>query len=680
MSEWSQERFESNVAALRGRDARLAELVERHHGTGRGEGLPCRLPPDGARQVVGKLCPAGTCSDSILVAGIDRGWLWGMLYDLPVSVPLRPGFRPPLWFLARSMEEFRVALHVHDWRTMLADARVRLFVGEDPVNQARRSMVENPQTPLPRLSVTLDPAIWPAGMNLDALGKGVTAEMNRRLDAAMRKLAGSNPAGLPTLVEQVATHERDLRVMGITARYTTFLQHSMRDWLAGFAAMGHQTKLLIEEADHEQLNSLCLAEACVDFRPDLILLIDHFRAELGGLPQNVPCVMWLQDYLPNLFAAKAGAAQGPCDYVVGYNRTECTTRFGYPFERFMPAMVAVNEERFAPVELSADDRRRYECDVCFVSHASRPAEAIIADQIAQNDASVKPLLTDAFERLKSIYDAGLCISHPLHVRQVIDQAMIATRTALTADSAQRLADVFTHRINNALLRHQMIDWAAEMNLSIHLYGHGWEQHPRFARFARGPADNSTELRKIFAAARISLQATPHGAVHQRLLEGLAAGGFFLIRYVPADVIERNYQPLWQWCLEEGIETDEQIQQRATPQVWKLLGQLQRTLGIDPFKLGMRLIDDLRTGADTAWLRSAGAVWPEHYDAVAFDSKAMLHQKISRFLADETERRRLAIAMRQVVVERMTYRAVNERLLTFIGEDLATNVPAMEAAA
>src|SRR5687768_17779093 len=31
--------------------------------------------------------------------------------------------------------------------------------------------LDNPQTPLPRLSVTLDPAIWPAGMNLDALGK-----------------------------------------------------------------------------------------------------------------------------------------------------------------------------------------------------------------------------------------------------------------------------------------------------------------------------------------------------------------------------------------------------------------------------------------------------------------------------------------------------------------------------
>jgi hypothetical protein len=444
--------------------------------------------------------------------------------------------------------------------------------------------------------------------------------------------------------------------------------------------MGHETKLVIEQADHEQVNSLSLAEACAQFKPDLILLIDHYRAELGGLPKNVPCVMWLQDYLPNLFKPEAGAAQGPFDYVVGYNRTECTARFGYPFERFIPAMVAVNERRFAPAELSDDDRRRYECDVCFISHASKPAEAIIAEQVAQNGAQVKPLLIDAFDRLRSIYEGGLCISHPLHVRQVIDESMTSTRIGLTRDSAARLTDVFTHRINNALLRHQMIDWAAEMDVRIHLYGNGWEQHPRFARFARGPADNATELRKMYGAARIGLQATPHGAVHQRLLEGLAAGGFFLIRYVPGDVIERIYQPLWEWCVTEGIEDDEQIRRRATPEIWKLLGKLQRALGLDPFGLGMRLIDDLRTGADTGWLRSAGAVWPLEYDQVAFDSKAMMQAKVSHFLKDEAERRRLAESMRRVVVERLTYRAVNERLLRFVREDLAKRTIALEAAA
>jgi hypothetical protein len=677
MSSWSTEQFEANCAALRSRDPHLADELMRHQGMDFADLPASRVSPDAARQVVRKLCPKGACTDSILVAGIDHGWLWGMLYDLPVSAPMRAGYRPPLWFVARTIGELWAAMHLHDWRRMLADPRLQLFVGQNAMDQARRAMLANPAVAVPRVSVTLDAGIWPGGMNLDVLSGSVNSDLRRRLEGATRVLGaiyGHAPQAEPL------NSARGLRVMGITARYTTFLQHSMRDWLAAFEGMGHVTRLVIEESDHEQLNSLSLAEACVEFRPDLILLIDHYRAELGGLPENVPCVMWLQDYLPNLFRPEAGAAQGPFDYVVGYNRTECTTRFGYPFARFMPAMVAVNERRFAPAELSEDEPRRYECDVCFVSHASKPADAFVTEQIAQNGPQVKPLLVDAFERLKGIYDEGLCISHPLHVRMVIDEAMAATRIGLSADSARRLADLFTHRINNALLRHQMIDWAAEMGVNIHLYGNGWERHPRFARFARGPADNATELRKIYGAARIGLQATPHGAVHQRLLEGLAAGGFFLIRYVPGDVIERIYQPLWDWCTGEGIESDDQIRARATPEVREMLEQLRRTLGIDPFGLGMRLIDDLRTGADTGWARSAGSVWPLEYDPVAFDSRGMLQEKIAKYLGDEGERRRLAEAMRSVVVERLTYRAVNERLLEFVGADLAKRTVAMEAAA
>ena len=64
--------------------------------------------------------------------------------------------------------------------------------------------------------------------------------------------------------------------------------------------------MLIEEADHELLNTLCHAQACVDFKPDLILLIDHYRAEFPGLPTQIPAVMWIQDLLPNIFNPTAG--------------------------------------------------------------------------------------------------------------------------------------------------------------------------------------------------------------------------------------------------------------------------------------------------------------------------------------------------------------------------------------
>lgn len=639
---------------------------------------PARLGLAAARQVLGKLCPTGHYTEAVLLAGLDQGWLWDLVYNAPVHSSISPGFRPPVFLASPSLEEFWIACHLHDWQKLLADPRAVLAIGPDAYEQIPKSFELHPALPIPRLCITIDPTIWPEGKNIDSLTREIGDQLSQRLRIANQNLTGIYPPASEAAALARLRGASSLRILGITSQYTTFLQHSMRDWLAAFDAAGHQTRLVIEPSDHEQLNSLTLVEAAADFRPDLILLIDHYRAELGGLPAHCPAVMWIQDYLPHLFNAKAGAAQSPWDYVVGYNRTECTTRFAYPFQRFMPSMVVVNEDRFAPPQLTSEEQRRFECDVCFVSHASTPADQIIQEQIRINPHA-KPLLTDAFERLRAIYDAGHFLSHPLHVKGILQEACVTTRMNPDATSLQALIDLFTHRINNALFRHQMLDWAAGLDINLHLCGQGWDKHPRFARFARGPADNTTDLVKIYRAAKINLQATPHGAVHQRLLEGLAAGGFFLIRYVPGDVIERIYQPMWEWCVREGIESDEQLMQRATPEMFKLLGQIQRTLGLDPFKLHMSLLDDIRTGADTGFVRSAATLFAD-YDHVAFDSAAMLKQKIQHFLTNPEERAAVTQAMRQSVISRMTYRAVNQRLLDFITRDLSARTLPAEAAA
>jgi hypothetical protein len=354
--------------------------------------------------------------------------------------------------------------------------------------------------------------------------------------------------------------------------------------------------------------------------------------------------------------------------VIGYGRAECTRQHGYPPERFMATMAAVNEARFAPPELSAGDVEKYACDVSFVSHASKPAEAFVAEQVARNPHA-KALLTDAFERLKSIYDDGLCISHPLHVRGVIREAMAATRSTLDGPSLDALTGTFAQQVNNALLRHQMLEWTAELGVDLRLYGNGWEKHPRLAKFARGPADHQGDLRKIYRASRINLQATPHGAVHQRTLEGLCAGGFFLMRYVPGDRVGEIYRPLWAWCEREGIETDEDLLRHAGPDVMKILGEFQRTVGLDPFKLGVSLMDDMRMFADVGFVQSAAVMWADEYERVAIDSRAALHQRVKHFLANEGERERLAESMRRRVVETATYGAINRRLLEFISRGM-----------
>jgi 5-methyltetrahydropteroyltriglutamate--homocysteine methyltransferase len=86
---------------------------------------------------------------------------------LPASTPTTPGHHPPLYFLSSEIEEVWIAFHLHDWRTMLADRRVRLMVGPDVAEQLRQSLIAHPEVPQPKLALTLGPPLWPPGSDLE---------------------------------------------------------------------------------------------------------------------------------------------------------------------------------------------------------------------------------------------------------------------------------------------------------------------------------------------------------------------------------------------------------------------------------------------------------------------------------------------------------------------------------
>jgi hypothetical protein len=695
--------FQANLDGLRTRDNTLSQALAKHVPTveyvfsgdaqriqlgrqsaERIDPLPNPVPPASAREIAHKLFPTGRCTEPAMVAGLDHGWLWQAIYQLECSTPATPGHRPPLYFLASDIERLWLLMHVHDWSNLLADARIQLFVGLDAVSQCQRSMLDRPQIPWAKLCVTIDPQLWqrhssgngPA--SVDTLWQHAHQGANARMQQLNRQIEALY-AG--TDVKALARRLRGekLRIFGITSYFTTFLKHSMGDWLDAMAALGHDTRLVMEQADHEIANPICFADAILDFKPDLILMIDHYRGEITGLPKQIPCVMWVQDNLPNIFSARAGAAQGPRDYCLGFGRLNLRDSFGYPEQRFLPAQVGVNEARFTPQPLSTIDRQTHACDVSFVSHASIPATVLLTEQLNRADPAGRKLLIDIFEQMRGVYDAGTAITQPLHIRQMIENALMRQRGQIDETVKRQLLDFFNQKINNALFRHQALTWAADLDVNLHVYGRGWEQHPRFGKFARGIACNQTQLCTIFQTSRINLQITPFGSVHQRLFEGLAAGGFFLLRYVPGDEIERVYRELGSWCAENGIETDIELRTRATPQVRSLLQHAGELVGLDPFQAGHSLIEVLRLSHDGGYIRSAATVWDE-YDKVSFRSASQLKARVTHFLSNETERRAIADSMRRVVIERFTYRTISQRLLEFVADDLARDVTRAAVAA
>ncbi len=665
-------RFTANLTALAGRRPDLAADLRSHVpaavyfiaaaadgitlGTGSAGAvtpLACRLSPAAAAAAAAQLCPTAAYTDPVLVAGEDQGWLWDRLYRLPCRS--HPGHRPPLFLAVADLERLWLLLHVHDWRDLMADPRVQLFAGPDAADHFGRSLADDWAVQWPARWATVDAAVWPAGVTMDTLFAAASAARSRSLQA----LVAAHAAAPPPLAG------RPLRVLGFTSRYTTFLQHSMRDWLAAFAALGHVTRLQIERADHESDNTLLMAAASADFRPDLIVLIDHFRDEFVGLPPGVPVVMWVQDRLPHIYTPAAGPRQGRLDYALGYGRLELTRRCGFPATRFLPAMVGVNEARFAADPLPPDVLAPHRCDVSFVSHATAPAEQLVRAAMARaTDPADRRVIDEVFQQLRAVYDAGDSIDSGHLLRRLIDRTLLDRSHA--GDPAG-LLDLFQHGVNNALFRHQSIRWVAETGVDLRLYGRGWDAHPEFARFARGVADNAADLRAIYQASTINLQVTPFGAVHQRLLDGLAAGGFFLLRSTTADAEEAIRRRMWDWSRRVGAHGGRAMLARADAELADLRHRYATWGAVDLADDPEHVYAALEECAATGFTRSANTLWADG-DRVAFATRDGLQAKVRHYLAAPDERRDVVRSMRQRVLDTHTYAAITRDLLAMIAAD------------
>jgi hypothetical protein len=684
----ARRQMEANCAALAQRDAELAQrvrdfvpaceyvlaiqgnnvIIAQLEGT-TARVRPCLASAAAAHDILQKIYPTGMCTEPLLLAGIDQGWLCELAYTMPVSSPLTPGHQPPLYFLAGEIEELWIALHLHDWRKMLADPRVRLMAGADVAGQFRQSLLDNPQVPQPKLALTIGQPLWPPGSDLDSIVASARDALHERMMRCVTQYPIAFAGHTPEAIAAKIRSGQKLRVLGITSLYTTFLQYSMRDWLASFEKLGHQTRLLIEGGTHEMLNSLSFAQNCVEFVPDLILMIDHCRGEYKVMPSQPPFVMWVQDRLPNIFSDQGAKLQGPVDFCLGFGRLHLSTKFGYPAQRYMSSTMGTNEQRFDQSRPTPQQIKRFNCEVSYVSHASTPADVLLHRHLEKQDESGRRLLRDVFDRMTAHYEEGGQALGDILIRLLMERSMQSLRIGLAEADIKSLVVFFNQSISNALFRHQTLNWLAETGVDLHIYGRGWEEHPTLSRFAKGIASNIDDLGAIYRASKINIQVTPHGAVHQRLLDGLTAGGFFLLRRHPGDEVGPLYQELCQWCTQHNVQSEEELRHRADAEVHGMITRINELDGCPAQRREMTVFDVMNGHRDNNFMTSAASIWPEYHE-VAFNTRSELQERVKRFLWDAGERERIAQSMRRAIIERTSYAHISSRLLKFMADELS----------
>ncbi len=322
-----------------------------------------------------------------------------------------------------------------------------------------------------------------------------------------------------------------LRVLIPTCRYSTFVKHASEGLAGALRRFGCVVEVMQEDDHTCQPSAGGYLRAVERLEPDLIVMINYTRAHLGwALPQNVPCVCWVQDAMPDLFDEKIGRSQGPLDFLMGHLFQDLFDKHAYPLERVLPVPVVADGERFHDTPVDAERRARFECELAMVTHHSETPEAM-RDRLI-GEAKRK----DLDRAFRTIYDALPRVAMAMHARPLTVVMHELLREAL-GENAEAAASVLRHYAYPLLdrhLRHETLLWAARLaerrGWRLHLYGRGWEKHPTLAAHARGELSHGEDLRAAYQCARAHLHASPHTVLHQRVFECALSGGICLSRW------------------------------------------------------------------------------------------------------------------------------------------------------
>jgi hypothetical protein len=156
-------------------------------------------------------------------------------------------------------------------------------------------------------------------------------------------------------------------------------------------------------------------------------------------------------------------------------------------------------------------------------------------------------------------DRGNPLIFEFQWRELFNNAIRQEGLAITNSELQdHLVNFALVKLGNAMYRHQTLQWAADSGLPLRVYGSGWEHHPVLSKFAVGVVKHGPDLAEVYRRARINLQAVITCNVHQRVFEGIWAGGFFLLRDHPGDRAPLIVARMLEWLTDQQSRPIEEV--------------------------------------------------------------------------------------------------------------------------
>lgn len=564
-------------------------------------------------------------------------------------------------------------LFIHDLSAdtgPLAQQRFRFWIGPDWAERYLEALTADPTIPVPTRSITQGPTGAEVEKRVAAIERKLAEDLAQR---QRRVVAADESRRAGELASLFSDHPpRRPRMLMFTSRFTTVLQYSTRDSAEALEAMGWQTRLVMEPSGWQRVTPRAILGAIEDFAPDGVLVIDHLRREYGGLfPPNLPFLCWIQDQLSNLTHPQAGASIGKRDFVLTPVAPMYAGLWGYP-ERQLVDLPQLTRVPRRPESWTSDGD-----DLCYVANAWKPIPHLVTEALATagQNADLRRLVERCCQCVIEVYERGENLPTLWHMGRLVDAVAAELGQTPPANPLRpQLVNILTHPLNNALYRLQALRWikaiANRMGLRFSLYGRGWEGQAEFGSWARGPVEPGQPLGQLVRRTKINLQIVPSICLHPRLLDGLAAGGFFLVRHHPSDDLLPAVSRFLRAQADDSVQSTEQLTARlGSGSLAEFQHLLEQARCMTDLGQPIDLIQWVRCCERAGLLDERGDCLPE-LSPITFRDEQALQAAVQMYLNNDSARRRIADRQRQSIEHRLSYPAGLSRALRAVGRLLS----------
>lgn len=546
------------------------------------------------------------------------------------------------------------------------------FLGKDAIARFGVMATDDPMLRLPRGLASLSSIHLP----VIECSKAIVEQRHHELEQLRPKVMEHARSCTAERLEELFGDNppRPPRVIVVTSLFTSVLRFSAKDVCDSLRELGWEVEYSLETSQDRRLSHLGLWRKVLDFKPDCFFLIDHNRHEYNDMfPEPIPVVNWIQDHLSVLCDPRAGQRIGTRDFVLLASRPTYVQKYDYPDRQ------CIDLAKLSKPPQIPDHWDTTGPDLLYVSNASAQGDELVqrfrerflpGERCAEVSEAVVYELMDRYSR-------GEPVLSTREIGRMLDDAVARQGYLINSPTLRdRIRDTLWLPVNDALYRQQGLVWAAdiadELGLTLEIYGKGWENHPRLARYAKGTVDYGADLEELTRSAAINLRLEPYPTLsHQRMIDGLFAGGFFLSRRFAPDQLFTDLLTLVDQHAAPGIETLGEARQRIDSVYRDRLDQLAQECSEcygegsewDPVVAG-------RISESIGVLRSGQPALPGLTD-IEFNDQNQLRACVQRFVSDPEERRSIQSRQRQAALATFSYTSGMQRVFREIRDRIRT---------